>query len=367
MSIIYLENQYQISSETLKQISQAESIPHINEVKESLADALKFAWQWLRGDTTFEQATSGSTGSPKKIIIHRDQIVASAQATIQALGLDESNSSLLCLSARYVGGKMMVVRSLLANMDLVIVRPASNPLLYLPFLPKFAAMVPLQVQTLLDKKEAAALNQMKAIIIGGAPVSNSLETQITHELTISVYSTYGMTETVSHIALKKLTPHHQNFYQVLAGNQIAIDERNCLKIKGKVTRDTWVVTNDLVEIVGDRQFRWLGRYDSVINSGGVKVFPEEVERVLEPILRQANFSGRFLVSSLPDRKLGERVILILESRLLLDNSQEKRILDEVQQQLAPYQVPKSIHYLPQFAETPTGKVQRSQTQQWLQG
>ena len=134
MSTIYLENQYQISSETLAKIQDVESIPYINEVEENIGDALKFAWQWLRGDTVFEQATSGSTGAPKKVSIHRDQMIASAQVTIQALDLTKSDSSLLCLSAQYIGGKMMVVRSLLTKMDLVIVRPTSNPLPYLPFL-----------------------------------------------------------------------------------------------------------------------------------------------------------------------------------------------------------------------------------------
>ncbi|MEM6845182.1 MAG: AMP-binding protein [Bacteroidota bacterium] len=365
MSTIYLENQYQISSETLAKIQDVESIPYINEVEENIGDALKFAWQWLRGDTVFEQATSGSTGAPKKVSIHRDQMIASAQVTIQALDLTKSDSSLLCLSAQYIGGKMMVVRSLLTKMDLVIVRPTSNPLPYLPFLPKFTAMVPLQIQTLLDEKEATALNQMKAIIIGGAPVSTSLEEQIRQELTIPVYSTYGMTETVSHIALKKLAlPDSQNFYQVVGDTQIALDERDCLKIKGKVTQDEWVMTNDIVELLGERKFRWLGRYDSVINSGGVKVVPEEVEQVLEPILRRENFTGRLLVSALPDKKLGERIILILEGNALSD-SQEKEVLEEVRQQLPPYQVPKAIYYLPKFAETPTGKVQRNQTREML--
>ncbi|MEM9831999.1 MAG: AMP-binding protein [Bacteroidota bacterium] len=365
MSTIYLENQYQISSETLAKIQDVESIPYINEVEENVGDALKFAWQWLRGDTVFEQATSGSTGLPKKISIHRDQMIASAQATIQALSLTESDSSLLCLSAQYIGGKVMVVRSLLAKMNLVIVRPTSNPLPYLSFLPKFTALVPLQIQALLDEKEATALNQMKAIIIGGAPVSTSQEEQIRQELTVSVYSTYGMTETVSHIALKKLTlPDAQNFYQVLGDTQIALDERDCLKIKGKVTQDEWVITNDIVELLGERKFRWLGRYDSVINSGGVKVFPEEVEKVLEPIVLRENFTGRLLVSSLPDKKLGERIILILEGDPLSDD-QKKKVLKEAHQQLSPYQVPKVIYYLPKFSETPTGKVQRSQTQQQL--
>jgi len=365
MSVIYLENQHQITAEELSKINHAENIPYINEVDDSLVDALKFAWQWLRGNSQFEQLTSGSTGSPKTISVHREQMTASAQMTIEALGLNQHDSSLLCLSAEYIGGKMMVVRSLLGNMDLVITRPTSNPLPYLPFMPTFAAFVPLQMQTLLEEETSKQLNRMKAIIIGGAPVSNLLEEQIFANLTIPVYSTYGMTETVSHIALRKLSPPKASVYfEVLGSTQIMTDERGCLKIKGKVTQGKWLTTNDLVEIKNDHQFLWLGRYDSVINSGGVKVVPEEIEKVLEPILRKQNFTGRFLISSLPDSKFGERVVLLVEGNAI-SSELEKVILKEAAQQLSPYRLPKAIYYLPQFAETSTRKVQRGRSQALL--
>lgn len=365
MSMIYLEDQHQTSAEELAQVKRVESIPYINEVDSSLAVALKFAWQWLRGDTRFEQATSGSTGSPQVINIRREQMMASAQITIEALKLGQRDSSLLCLSAEYVGGKMMIVRSLLANMNMVIVRPTANPLPYVPFLPTFVALVPLQMQTLLDEGASDQLNRMKAIIVGGAPVSTSLEKQIVKSLTVPVYSTYGMTETVSHVALRKITPPGDSVYfNVLGGTAIAKDARGCLKIRGKVTSNKWLATNDLVEIKGGNQFRWLGRYDSVINSGGVKVVPEVIEQVLEPITKKVNFTGRLLVSSLPDQKLGERIVLLMEGHPLSKNA-ERNILSEAVQQLAKYQVPKAIYYLPQFAETSTGKVQRSRSRLML--
>ncbi len=365
MSVVYLENQHQITTEELSQINRAEDIPYINEVESSLVVALKFAWQWLRGKSQFEQLTSGSTGLPKTITIHREQMIASAQMTVSKLELNQHDSSLLCLSAEYIGGKMMVVRSLLANMDLVLIRPTSNLLPYLPFLPTFTALVPLQIQTLLEEGASEQLNRMKAIIIGGAPVSSSLEKQISTSLTTSVYSTYGMTETVSHIALRQLSPPNARaYFEVLGSTQIVTDERGCLKIRGKVTRGKWLTTNDLVEIKSNHQFRWLGRYDSVINSGGVKVVPEEIEKVLEPILRKQNFTGRYLVSSLPDKKFGERVILLIEGDAI-SGEVEKTILKEAAQQLSPYQLPKAIHYLPQFAETSTGKLQRGRSQALL--
>ena len=336
MSIIYLENQYQINSELLADIDCVEQIPHFAEVHESLQAALEFAWQWIRGENLFQQSTSGSTGSPKKIYIHRDQMVASAQLTIEALKLSSADSSLLCLPAQYIGGKMMIVRSLLVDMDTVFVRPTSNFLPYLPFIPAFSAMVPLQVQTLLDTDSASSLNHMKAVIIGGAPVSDTLEKRILHQLTIPVYSTYGMTETVSHIALRKLTnPEASDSFHVLGDTKIATDERGCLKIHGKVTQGKWIVTNDLIKISGSNQFQWLGRYDSVINSGGVKVIPEQLEELLEPILKNHHFDGRFLVSSLPDDTLGERIVLLLEGSSL-DRDWVLRVLAEVRQQLPRY-------------------------------
>ncbi|MEM9676147.1 MAG: AMP-binding protein [Bacteroidota bacterium] len=365
MSIIYLENQYQINSKELAQIDQASDIPYLSQVDKSLQAALKFAWQWLRGKDGFEQATSGSTSTPKVIRLHRDQMITSARMTLQALGLGKKDSALLCLHAQYIGGKMMIVRSLLADMDIVFIRPTSNPLSYLPFLPTFAAMVPLQIQTLLEGGKASQLNLMSAIIVGGAPISATLEKQISEQLTIPVYNTYGMTETVSHIALRKLTPPNvSDVFQVLDKTQIALDERGCLKIKGKVTRDQWLVTNDLVEIENDNSFRWLGRYDSVINSGGVKVMPEQIEKVLEPILQAQNYISRFLVSSLLDEKLGERIVLILECDTL-SKSFEKRILGQAAQRLSKYQLPKAIYYLPKFSETSTNKIKRRQTQRLL--
>ncbi len=362
MSTIYLENRHQISSETLAEVSNLEAIPYVNEVDDSLRAALVFAWQWLRGDQEFEQLTSGSTGKAKTITIAREKMIISARITLDALQLNQRDSALLCLNADYIGGKMMIVRSLLAGINLVMVPPTAHPLTSLPFLPKFVAMVPLQILTLLEAGETDQLNQMKAIIVGGAAVSTSLEKKIACQLSVPVYSTYGMTETVSHIALRKLTPPNASpYFEVLGDTQIDTDERGCLQINGEITDQKWLSTNDLVRLVDDKHFRWLGRYDFIINSGGVKVSPETVEVILESILQSLGFAGRLLVSSLPDKKLGERVILLLEGGPIGENF-EARLLAKAKEHLPPYHTPKEIYYLSKFSQTSSGKIQRTLTQ-----
>lgn len=361
MSTIYIEDQYQLSSKTLTRATSPETIPYRSEVSESTQLALGFAWRWLRGNRHFAQETSGSTGTPKTISLSRERMIISAQTTLNALNLTKKDTALLCLHPKYIGGKMMIVRSLLAEMDLVIVPPSASPLANLPFVPDFTAMVPLQIQNILEAGGANRLNQMKAILIGGAPVSSSLERNINEQLNIPVYSTYGMTETVSHIALRKLTsPGASPFFQVLGDTQIVQDDRGCLKIRGEITGQEWLITNDLVDIKDEKRFRWLGRHDFVINSGGIKVSPEQVEATLEPTLRSLDFRGRYLVSSLPDEKLGERVILLLEGSRL-NTPFEENLRKKMASQLPTYHQPKEIHYIPVFAETPTAKVQRQQT------
>jgi O-succinylbenzoic acid--CoA ligase len=174
-----------------------------------------------------------------------------------------------------------------------------------------------------------------------------------------------MTETVSHIALRKLTPPDASpYFKVLGDTQIGTNERGCLRIKGAITGQEWLNTNDLVEIADEKHFRWLGRYDFVINSGGVKVSPETVEAVLEPIVHSLGFNGRLLISSLPDEKLGERIVLLLEGDSPGENF-KARLLAEAKQQLVPYHAPKEVYYLSAFAQTNNGKIQRRKTQDLL--
>jgi o-succinylbenzoate---CoA ligase len=231
----------------------------------------------------------------------------------------------------------------------------------------FFSFVPLQILTILkaennkqETKNKELLNQAKAIIIGGAPVSAELEALL-QEVTAPVYSTYGMTETVSHIALKRLNGKEQSpYYQVLPNTQIGQDERNCLTIVSPVTCFEKIVTNDSVNLIDEKHFEWLGRVDNIINSGGVKIQVEKIENEIDKALLSLDITCRFVVLGLPDEKLGEALSLILETS---ENDTEKNTLllkinTLINKNLTKYELPKAIYFLAKFPETATNKIDR---------
>jgi O-succinylbenzoic acid--CoA ligase len=298
-------------------------------------------------------------------------MVASAHLTGRAVGLQPGDRALVCVSAAYIAGLMMLVRGFELELHLTIVDPVNRPLA--PFSPTtrfdFTAMVPLQLQETLQgvPHERAILNGMKAILIGGAPVSQTLEDQL-QSITAPIYHTYGMTETVSHIALKRLNgPQRSACYVPFDGVHLAQDERGCLTITSVLTRGETLQTNDLVELYADGSFRWLGRVDNVINSGGVKVQIEKVETALETWLARYHdgcyAARRFFVAALPDSRLGQRVVAVIEGEpfgggTALSAEMIAIIRHTLQQSLSPYEIPRQWYFLPRFLETPTGKIDR---------
>lgn len=312
-----------------------------------------FIKEWLTSKDSFSLHTSGSTGTPKEITLTRTQLQQSAQRTIEALNLSHDDTAFICLDTKYIAGKMMVVRALEANMKIVAVEPSSDPLQSVQEPITFTALVPMQLQEILKHPDSIQkLNPMKAVIIGGAAVSSSLQKEIDN-LSCPVYATYGMTETVSHIALQRLNGiDTTNYFTVLSGIKIKTDERGCLVIQMPEFSEP-IITNDLVEIISSHQFRWLGRFDNVINSGGFKISPEKIEKVLEAFL-----PGRaFFVTHFPDERLGEKLALIIEG-----NSVE---IDFSRLPLHPYEIPKEVVYLPKFILTETGKINRRGTKSLL--
>ena len=214
--------------------------------------ALDFCQRWLDGATEFIVRTSGSTGAPKPISLRREQMEASARATGEALGLRAGMRALVCLPVRYIAGQMMLARGLVLGLAMTLVEPAGDPLAGLPADATFdfTAVVPLQLQTLLAGPSGyrERLNQMRAILVGGAPVSAALEQQI-QTLTAPVYHTYGMTETATHIALRPLNgPGASSWFHPLPGVAIDVDNRGCLRVKGPMTLSHLLQTNDLVEL-----------------------------------------------------------------------------------------------------------------------
>jgi O-succinylbenzoic acid--CoA ligase len=327
------------------------------------AEALAFCRAWSTGQTTFTLHTSGSTGTPKPITLTREQMQASARLTGETLGLSPGDTALVCLNIRYVAGIMMLVRGLELELPMTIIEPEANPFIHVtpaPYSFAFTALVPLQLQTILstgNESQLALLNAMKAILVGGAATSPALE-QSLQIVTAPVYATYGMTETVSHIALRRLNgPDAADLFTALNGVDLGVDERGCLHITSAATNYKRIQTNDVVDLPDLTHFRLLGRADRVINSGGVKIQPEQIEQIIQKILAESGLISltRLFVAGLPDEKLGERVVVICEQVSLTD-AQWTVMQAAIREKAGPYAVPKEWITVPQFAETPTGKV-----------
>ena len=328
----------------------------------SLADLKKWidaAWKqeifdflsdWFNDSTEIITRTSGSTGTPKEIRLSKETMRNSACMTNAFFGLDASKSALLCLPASYIAGKMMLVRALMGGFDLVVVEPKANPFQDLQVAVDFTAITPYQLHHSADTLRSAPI---KNIIVGGGHVSSELE-NLAEVIPARMYETYGMTETASHIALRCFNGSEKSdYFTALNGVAIRLDERGCLVINAPHLSAEELITNDIIELNGISQFKWLGRADSVINSGGVKIFPEQVEKKLESLIHQ-----RFFISSEPDEQLGEKVVLVIES---YGSGEYTELKNTLQMVLTKYEVPKAIYYVPLFVASAANKVLRSET------
>src|SRR6185312_2130607 len=222
-----------------------------------------FIREWISASQTISLNTSGSTGKPKTIKVKKEQMIASAQMTSKYFKLNSKSNLLLCLSTDYIAGKMMVVRAFVSGANLVTANPDGNPLKELKAKADFAAMVPLQVQNALSVSTAKKKFQsIKNVIIGGAAIPHQLEKQIA-KCSNNVYSTFAMTETLSHIALRRLSGKKKSdMYELLPGIKIKKDKRGCMIVSAPKLDAKPIITNDIVEIKGARHFKWLGRYDN---------------------------------------------------------------------------------------------------------
>jgi O-succinylbenzoic acid--CoA ligase len=257
---------------------------------------------------------------------------------------------------------MMLVRGLERNMHLTIVEPHADPFDFVPAEEEFdfAAFVPLQLRAVLTAGRANRLNKMRAILVGGAGVEPSLLREV-EQLKVPVYLTYGMTETASHMALRRLNgPQASPHYRVLPGLHLGQDERGCLTVRGDVTDDQLIVTNDRIELVDKHTFDWLGRVDFVINSGGVKVQAEKVELVLDVALAELGESRRAFVAGQADERLGQAVTAYVEGSPLRTPA-EQRLLELLRERLGKYELPKRVVYIPTFQTTASGKLDRAAT------
>lgn len=312
-----------------------------------------FLTEWFSDTPYIEAQTSGSTGIPKIIQLPKTAMVNSAKATCTFFNLSASNNALLCLPVSYIAGKMMLVRALVCGFNLMVVKPTSNPFWNIETTIDFAAVTPHQ---LFESIETIRTHDIKKIIAGGSAVSNLLESQL-QSLSCSVHETYGMTETCSHIALRKLNGMERSeYFTVLEGITIETDTRDCLIIHAPSLGIETLGTNDVVEIIDPSHFLWLGRFDNVINSGGIKLFPEQIERKLEPLLEGYSY----FVGGIKDKSLGEKLTLFIEGNpFAMEDSTKLKI--QLKQFLLPFEIPREIIFVEQFKRSESGKILKNRT------
>lgn len=321
--------------------------------------AIQFIRRWNSGEKDFTFQTSGSTGPSRVLTFKRDQLLASAQLTIDLLQLKEGMTSLVCLDTHFVAGAMMLIRSLVAGMDMIIQTPSSNPLRGLSHNVDFVAFVPLQIAALLQESPTQ-LDKIPVKIIGGAPISDELASRLQSRPGI-YYATYGMTETLTHIALQRLNgPERQDAFHLIAGISAWEDDRGCLAVRSAHLGSEAIITNDLVRFVGPTSFRIIGRIDDVINSGGFKINPLPLEDKVRGLFRSMKLQRRILIAGEPDERLGQQVCLIVEGEPLT-YATEQKILEALQSQVDKHEIPRVIYYVSGFLETDTQKVDRRAT------
>jgi O-succinylbenzoic acid--CoA ligase len=330
-------------------------------------NTFEFIDEWISGKLDFTLKTSGSTGAPKDIVLTRDQMVASAILTQRALQLQSNAACLLCIDPRYIGGKMMLVRSFVIGMKLFALEPAANPLQNIPIDESinFTALVPYQVKSILGSKHPHILNNFENIIVGGAP----LDEETIHHLQLyqtNFYATYGMTETVSHVALQKLNGvNKKNYFQTLQGIELRKDDRGCLAIKAPYLLGE-IITNDLVELIEHDKFMWLGRWDNVINTGGVKVIPEKIEAAIEKVFLSLDLHSRFFIIGKDDSVLGQKILLVIEGESHSPEKLNQAIALLRQEVSLSYELPKEIWSSREFIQTESGKINRYRSLQLAQ-
>ncbi len=324
-------------------------------------NTFSFIKEWFSGKNEFQITTSGSTGTPKKIFTTRSQMISSARLTIEALGLKPSESCLVCIDTKFIGGRMMLVRAFTLGLQIFAVDPCANPIEKLPAgqCVNFAAFVPYQVETILGSGQTDLMDRVSKAIIGGAPLRDFTAEELSGVRCLC-WATYGMTETISHVALHSLNGEaKRDYFVMLPGISGELDERNCLILKVPYLPSP-VITNDIVELISPSRFRWLGRFDNVINTGGIKVNPEKIESAIASFFEQSGHRSRFFVHGISDSLLGSRVVLVIEANTIGEEFL-RSLYSFLKARLSEYEIPKGALLVSKFSETENGKINRLQT------
>ncbi len=309
----------------------------------------KFIAEWKDIETNqLTVQTSGSTGKPKKITLEKQHMIESAKASCNFLNIQRDHKALLCLSPNTIGGLMMIVRSLVMDLDLIVGEVKSNPLENISVRINFIALVPLQLETILTESPEK-IDLLENIIVGGGPISPALEEKI-KSLKVNIFQTFGMTETISHFALRQIAPKNSAVFKCLPGATVSTKDEKLIVNFPEIGVNN-LETNDLVELISSNQFKWIGRADFVINSGGIKIHPSVIEEQLDSII-----SVPFFSFGIPDERLGSKHILCVESNTDINLTKEVLV-----QTLERKIIPREIHYFERFEWTESGKINRPKT------
>ncbi len=313
-------------------------------------DNYTFILEWLDSADTIIAQTSGSTGMPKQITLQKQSMIHSAIATGRFFNWQEGMSALLCLSPNFIAGKMMIVRAFVWQLSLITVKPDGRPLQHISENIDFAAMIPLQVSNSINENHN--INHVKQLLIGGSAVNSQLQEQL-QNIKSSCFLGYGMTETVSHIAIRALNGKQQSAtYQAMENVTFSVDKRGCLCIDAPNIVEDTLVTNDMVTLIDKHHFNWLGRFDNVVNSGGIKLFPEQIEAQIAPFIDMP-----FYLLGVADHHLGEKLVMYIEHPKNKVFNGDK-IKDKISQILTPYEIPRQIILVEKIEYTSTGKIKR---------
>ncbi len=309
-------------------------------------DIYRFILDFLNEAEFISQETSGSTGIPKTIQLSKQAMLKSAENTVSFFNLKQNQKAVLCLPIRYIAGKMMVVRAFLAQMNLILIEPAGTPDFSNLGEIDFCAMVPMQAANLLEQNKWP---ELKTLILGGAETSPELATKL-KPVETKIFETYGMAETCSHVALKRINGENpEQYFTTLPGINISKDDRDCLVIDVHFLGEK-ITTNDCVELVPKSKFKWLGRFDTIINSGGIKIQPEIMEKKISKILQKS-----CVVLGEPDEILGQKLVLVVETA-------ESEDLNQILSKLAPFfdkkLLPKTVRFITEFPRNKSFKIDR---------
>ena len=310
----------------------------------------RFIVEWYNPADHIMLKTSGSTGIPKEITLRKKYMEHSARQTLEFFGISQDHELLLCLPAQYIGGKMMIVRAIVADCNLVAAEPSANPFENMEKPVDFAAVTPYQLSHSL--KTLSRKRLVNTLIVGGGELHADLEKAV-QDISVDVFATYGMTETSSHIALRPVNgTKRQSHFSVIGNTKIEKDRRGCLVIFNHDLFDGKVITNDIVAMIDDRSFEWLGRFDNIINTGGIKVIPEEVELKIREFVK-----GNIVVTSVESKYLGQEIVLLYESVMQGEEGVED-LQEQINSALPTYQKPRQIYRVRAIPQTPNGKTDR---------